>query len=48
MAEGKLDDLPLNQRATVIAWAHNSAFRGYDVIVGNTFIVGQLTVTVMI
>ncbi len=40
--EGKLNDLPLNQRATVITWAHNSAFRGYDLILGDAFIVGPV------
>ncbi|MFF0822041.1 DUF3846 domain-containing protein [Micromonospora haikouensis] len=38
--EGKLLDLPLNQRATVLLWAHSSAFRGRDVIVGTAFVVG--------
>jgi uncharacterized protein DUF3846 len=40
--EGKLNDLPLNQRATVITWVHNSAFRGYDLILGDAFIVGPV------
>jgi len=40
--EGKLNHLPLNQRATVITWAHNSAFRGYDLILGDAFIVGPV------
>jgi small nuclear ribonucleoprotein (snRNP)-like protein len=38
--EGKLIELPLNPRATVLLWAHNSAFRGEDIIVGDAFIVG--------
>src|SRR5207248_1708151 len=38
--EGKLMELPLNQRATTLLWVHNSAFRGQDVIVGPTFVVG--------
>lgn len=38
--EGKLDGLPVNQRATLLAWVHNSAFRDVDVIVGDAFIVG--------
>ena len=38
--EGKLLGLPINPRATVLLWAHNSAFRGHDVIVGPAFIVG--------
>ena len=40
--EGKLNDLPLNQRATVITWVHNSAFRGHDLILGDAFIVGAV------
>lgn len=40
--EGKLLDLPLNQRATRLLWAHNSAFHGHDVIVGPAFIVGPV------
>src|SRR5438874_8994833 len=38
--EGKLMELPLNQRATTLLWVHNSAFRGQDVIVGPAFVVG--------
>ncbi|MFB8776850.1 DUF3846 domain-containing protein [Streptomyces broussonetiae] len=38
--EGKLEGLPLNQRATLMASVHNSAFRGRDVIVGDAFLVG--------
>ncbi|MBB4910537.1 DUF3846 domain-containing protein [Actinophytocola algeriensis] len=38
--EGKLDGLPLNHRATALLWAHNSAFRNRDVIVGPAFVVG--------
>ncbi|HKX24265.1 MAG TPA: DUF3846 domain-containing protein [Candidatus Saccharimonadales bacterium] len=38
--QGKLIGLPLNQRATFLLWAHNSAFRGQDVIVGDAFILG--------
>lgn len=30
----------VNARATTFLWAHNSAFRGHDVIVGPAFIVG--------
>lgn len=40
--EGKLDELPLNQRATVLTWTHNSAFRGRDLILGDAFIVGPV------
>ncbi|WP_235022682.1 DUF3846 domain-containing protein [Amycolatopsis alkalitolerans] len=40
-AEGKLLDMPVNGRATALAWTHNSAFRGRDVIAGPAFIVGR-------
>jgi hypothetical protein len=40
--EGKLLDLPVNPRATVVLWVHNSAFRGQDVIAGDAFIVGPV------
>jgi uncharacterized protein DUF3846 len=38
--EGKLDGLPFNHRATALLWAHNSAYRDRDVVVGPAFIVG--------
>jgi hypothetical protein len=38
--EGKLLGLSLNLRATVLLWAHNSAFRGRDNILGDAFILG--------
>jgi hypothetical protein len=38
--EGKLLEFPVNARATVLLWAHNSTFRGHDVIAGPAFIVG--------
>lgn len=38
--EGKLEGLPLNIRANALAWVHNSAIRGRDVIVGNALLVG--------
>lgn len=37
---GKLLNLPVNERATALLWAHNRAFRGRDVINGPAFIVG--------
>jgi hypothetical protein len=40
--EGKLHDLPINRRATLLLWAHNPAFREQDLIVGDAFLVGQL------
>ncbi|MCA1601265.1 MAG: DUF3846 domain-containing protein [Acidobacteria bacterium] len=40
--EGKLNDLPLNQRATVITWVHNSDFCGQHLILGDAFIVGPI------
>lgn len=38
--EGKLQGLPLNRRATMISWMHNSSFRGKDVIKGDAVLVG--------
>ncbi|GAB1509829.1 DUF3846 domain-containing protein [Actinophytocola sp. KF-1] len=38
--EGKLDGLPFNHRATALLWAHNSAYRDRDVVVGPAFILG--------
>ncbi|GAB3428467.1 DUF3846 domain-containing protein [Flindersiella endophytica] len=38
--EGKLLELPLNARATALAWVHNTTIRGRDVIVGDAFILG--------
>lgn len=38
--EGKLDGLPINRRATTLLWVHNSRFRGQDVLVGTTVVVG--------
>jgi Domain of unknown function (DUF3846) len=38
--EGKLDGLPVNDRATALLWVHNAAFRGRDVICGTAFVVG--------
>ncbi len=40
--EGKLLELPLNRRATLLLWAHNPAFRYGDVIVGDAFLVGPV------
>jgi uncharacterized protein DUF3846 len=40
--EGKFVGFPVNARATTLLWAHNSAFRGRDVIVGPAFIVGPV------
>lgn len=39
--EGKLDGLPFNHRATALLWAHNSAYRDRDIIVGPAFILGS-------
>jgi Domain of unknown function (DUF3846) len=38
--EGKLLALSLNLRATALLWAHNSAFRGHNNILGDAFILG--------
>lgn len=40
--EGKMHDLPINRRATLLLWAHNRAFRGQDLIAGDAFLVGQV------
>lgn len=40
--EGKLEQLPVNHRATALVWAHNKLYRGQDVIVGDTFLTGPL------
>jgi hypothetical protein len=37
---GKIDDLSLNERATLLFWLHAPAFRGYDVIVGDAYLTG--------
>jgi hypothetical protein len=38
--EGKDRQLPLNPRATAVAWVHNPAFRGADVIAGDVVLAG--------
>jgi hypothetical protein len=38
--EGKFNRMRVNHRATTLAWVHNSACRGNDVIVGSALIVG--------
>lgn len=38
--EGKFYQLRVNHRATALAWLHNPDFRGSDVIVGPTLVVG--------
>ena len=40
--EGKVLELPLNKRATLLLWAHNPAFRYRDVIVGDAYLVGPV------
>jgi hypothetical protein len=40
--EGKVLELPLNRRATLLLWAHNPDFRYRDVIVGDAFLVGPI------
>lgn len=39
---GKTDGLPYNPRATAILWAHNSAFRGADLLAGDILVVGPV------
>jgi hypothetical protein len=38
--EGKLKHLDVNRRATILAWLHNPAFRGRDVLCGTVVIIG--------
>ena len=40
--EGKLLELPMNRRATLLLWMHNPAFRMRDVIVGDALMVGSV------
>lgn len=38
--EGKINELPMNRRATLLVWMHNPAFRYRDVIVGDALLTG--------
>jgi hypothetical protein len=38
--EGKLKHSDVNRRATILAWLHNPAFRGRDVLCGPVVIIG--------
>lgn len=38
--DGKLLEMPVNRRATLLLWVHNRAFREQDVIAGDAFILG--------
>ena len=38
--EGKINELPLNRRATLLVWMHNPAFRYQDIIVGDALLTG--------
>ncbi len=40
--EGKVMELPMNKRATLLLWAHNPAFRYRDVLVGDVYLVGPV------
>ena len=40
--EGKVLELPMNKRATLLLWAHNPAFRYRDVLVGDVYLVGPV------
>jgi hypothetical protein len=40
--EGKLRDLPLNRRATLLMWMHNPAFRYEDFVTGDALLVGPV------
>lgn len=38
--EGKINELPINRRATLLLWMHNRAFRYQDVVVGDALLTG--------
>lgn len=38
---GKINDLPLNRRGTLILWTHRTEFRGYDALQGDCLILGS-------
>ena len=38
--EGKLVELPVNRRATLLLWGHHRGLRYEDIIVGDAFLVG--------
>lgn len=40
--DGKLLELPLNRRATLLLWMHNPAFRYRDAIVGDALLIGPV------
>lgn len=40
--EGKLLQLPINRRATLLLWMHNRAFRYQDIIAGDALLVGPV------
>lgn len=40
--EGKLLGLPVNIRATQLAWAHNEGLRGHDLLAGPAFVTGPV------
>ena len=40
--EGKIRQMPVNQRATALAWLHCPGFRGRDLISGPAFLVGPV------
>lgn len=40
--EGKLLHLPINMRATHVAWAHNKLVRNEDIVMGDAFILGPV------
>ena len=38
--EGKVHNLPLNRRGTLMLWVHNNAFQGYDYFNGDVLVIG--------
>lgn len=39
--EGKIKQLPVNRRATLLMWAHRSVFRERDVVCGPALLIGS-------
>jgi hypothetical protein len=39
--EGKIEDLPMNRRATLLWWIHKPMWRNSDVLAGDVLIVGE-------
>jgi hypothetical protein len=40
--EGKINELPMNRRATILLWMHRPAFRYADYVAGDAFLLGPV------